>query len=952
MFDLRSWLMALAAVVLTAGGAGAQATLTGTVVDGQSGEPLPLANVYVEQLARGAAADLDGVYRLAGLPAGTYTVRFSYAGYTTQNVTDVTLADGEARTIDVGLTTETLDEVTVTASAVRDNNAALLRLRQRAPSVSDAIGADAIARAGASTASDALGKVTGASVVGGRYVVMRGLQGRYLNVQLNGSTVPSADPDNNAVPLDLFPTGLLDNIVTTKTFTPDRSGDFTGGSVNLSTRDFPSTLTGSLGLSTGFESTAQPGTDVLAVPGARLGLFGRPSGDLGLPAAADGEIPDVSLSLFNDANAQRLDAVTDAFSPTFAPDTRAVPVDQGVSFSVGNQVEVAGRPLGFIGGVNWSRSYDGFEGGRTQTFKGLRNGESVVLVPTFSAAPGSLAAGAAGGGTAAGSEEVLYGGLANLSYGLSSLSRVGLNLLYNRSAEVEAFTETGRYLDGTLEDDATRQARSLLYQDRSIASAQLRGEHALSAGGVRVDWAASAARTSQDEPDYRIFINDVTPTASGDVYRINTAAYTAPTRFFRDLSEATYSATTDVTVPLALFGDGDQLKLGGAVALRDRSFRERTFQLLQNDARYTGDPVGFFGPGNSGLIGRNGARNVFGNYIADATSPQADYDGDQQVYAGYAMATLNLSSKLRAITGARVETTDMAVDPVNLNNPALRADLSSVDVLPSLNLVYALSERTNLRAAYGRTLARPNFRELAPYAAFELRTNRVFLGNPDLRRTLVDNADLRFEWFARPGEIVAVSGYYKRFQNPIELTYNVQAVNAEVQPRNLENANVYGLELEARRGLDGLPGPLRYLSVGGNLTLATSAVEVREDERQRRLDPSQTERPLQGQSPFVLNLDLGYETPAGTSVGLFYNLFGSRLNFVALGLTPDVYEQARGSLDLTVRQPLVGGVALRATAKNLTGARYRLVQELGGETFVTEEYPLGQSFSVGVSYGF
>ena len=392
----------------------AQATLSGAVVDGETGEPLIVANVYIESLGRGAATDLDGNYRLADLPAGTYTVRFSYTGYTVQNVSELTLADGESKTLDVALAIESLDEVTVTASAVRDNNAAMLRLRQRAPAVSDGISADVIARSGSSTASDALGKVTGASVVGGRYVVMRGLQGRYLNVQLNGSTVPSADPDNNAVPLDLFPSGLLDNIVTTKTFTPDRSGDFTGGSVNLSTRDFPSTLTGSVGFSTGFESTAQPGSALLAVPGARLGVFGSPEGDLGLPAAALGEIPDVSLSNFNADNAQRLDAATDAFSPVLAPGTRTAPVDQGVSVSLGNQVQLAGRPLGFIGGLNWSRSYDGFSGGRTQVFKGLRSGDSVQLLPTFSAAAGN----GVDGGTAAGSEEVLYGGLANLSYGL------------------------------------------------------------------------------------------------------------------------------------------------------------------------------------------------------------------------------------------------------------------------------------------------------------------------------------------------------------------------------------------------------------------------------------------------------------------------------------------------------------------------------------------------------
>ncbi len=301
-------------------------------------------------MARGAATDLDGNYRIAGLPAGTYTVRFSYTGYTVQNISEVTLADGESKTIDVALAIESLDEVTVTASAVRDNNAAMLRLRQRAAAVSDGISADVIARSGSSTAGDALGKVTGASVVGGRYVVMRGLQGRYLNVQLNGSTVPSADPDNNAVPLDLFPSGLLDNIVTTKTFTPDRGGDFTGGSVNLSTRDFPSTMTGSVSFSTGFESTVGPGSALLAVPGARLGVFGSPEGDLGLPAAALGDIPDVSLSNFNNENAARLDAATDAFSSILAPGTRTAPLDQGVSVSLGNQIQLAGRPRALSAG--------------------------------------------------------------------------------------------------------------------------------------------------------------------------------------------------------------------------------------------------------------------------------------------------------------------------------------------------------------------------------------------------------------------------------------------------------------------------------------------------------------------------------------------------------------------------------------------------------------------------
>ena len=948
----RALALAAGLLVLAAPALAQTGTLAGLVLDGDFNESLPGANVLVVERGSGAATDMDGRYRVAGLPVGTYTVRYSFVGFTPQTVENVQITAGETTEINVTLGVSSLGEITVQADEIirRNSEIGLLRSRQLATVVSDAISAEAIARSGASTASDALGKVTGASVVGGRYVVMRGLQGRYLNVQLNGATIPSADPDQNAVPLDLFPSGLLDNITTTKTFSADRPGDFTGGSVNLTTREFPNELSGSLSFSTGFETTAEPGSQILAVPGAGLGLFGGPETDQSLPSAADGEIPDVSLARLDPELAARLDGVSTTFSSNLAPVTRSAPVDQGVSFSLGNRVELGGgRALGVIAGANWSRSTDGFTGGVNQTFRGIGR-DAAVLDRTFAASPDVDGV----DGTQAGSESVLFGGLANLSLQLSERHTVGLNLLANRSSDAEAYQDAGRYFDGTLDQEAVRRSRSLLFQERALASAQLRGEHGLGAAGVRLDWTAQAAQTSQDEPDYRIFVDDVQPDPQGvPVADINLAAYTAPTRFFRRLDETNLTSSADLTVPTPALGRGGEVKIGGAILARSRTFEERTFQVRQRGgAAYTGDADAFFGAGNSGIVGTDAqGRPVFGNVIADATSPQADYDGSQQTAAGYLLAESTLASNLRVIAGARLEASQIDVEPTNVDDPALRGELSNVDVLPSLNVVYALGGRANLRAAYGRTLARPNFRELAPYAAYELRTNRTFIGNPELERTRVDNLDLRAEWFVRPGEILAVSVYAKRFQNPIELTYNVEAANAEIQPRNLANASVFGAELEARRALDFLPGALGNLQVGGNLTLATSSVDIREEERQQRLDETQDTRALQGQSPYVLNLDLGYEDDA-TTVSLLYNLFGSRLNFVASSLTPDVYEQARGTLDLIARRELFGGLALRASAKNLTGARYELAQTYNGVDYVTEAYELGRSFSLGVSYGF
>lgn len=231
-------------------------SISGRLVDSETGETLIGANAVVEGSTMGATTDLEGRYEIRAVDAGTYTVGFSFIGYASRFVQNVRVEAGETVRIDLALTPEALglEEVVVEATAVRNAEAALLRERQKSAAVSDAISAEGIGRSGSASAADAMRRVTGASVVGGKYVYVRGLGDRYVNTQLNGSTLPSADPDRNAVPLDLFPAGLLDNIVTAKTFTPDRPGSFTGGSVNIGTRSFPERFSLSLSSSAGYNS--------------------------------------------------------------------------------------------------------------------------------------------------------------------------------------------------------------------------------------------------------------------------------------------------------------------------------------------------------------------------------------------------------------------------------------------------------------------------------------------------------------------------------------------------------------------------------------------------------------------------------------------------------------------------------------------------------------------------
>ena len=935
----RFWLalcaLAFAAPAFTPTSAAQTGTLAGTVVDADFGDPLIGVNVIVEGLGTtGAATDLDGRYRIPAVPTGTYTLAFSAVGFQTQRVTGVDVVPGEVTTIDLqmGEDTELLGEVVVEARLVQNNEASLLAQRARAVAVSDAISAEAISRSGAGNAADAMAKVPGASVVGGKYLVVRGLSDRYLNTQLNGATLPSADPERNASPLDLFPSGLLDNIVTNKTFTADKPGDFTGGSVNLQTRSYPEQLTAQVSTSIGFNTETTLGSDLLRAQGG-VDALGGSAEDLTMPSALEG----VSAAEIDRADDATRAELTSAFNPAVSPQVASVAPNYGLSVSVGNRGELAGRPLGFVFSVNYSRSTSGFLGGDLREYDGSNNDGVISLSPIYALR------------TNGGEEEVTLGGLANFTYQPSARSEIGLNLIYNRNGAAQAFSAQGDYFDGTLQTaDNVYRGQSLLYVERTLGSAQLRGDHALGTDGHRLEWNTTVSRSSQNEPDYRIFQSEFAPGVTDTTYILRASAYESPRRFFRELGETGYNGSADYSFPIgSLSGEPIKMKVGAYGNYRDRSFRERSFNYNLAGRPLLFDEAG----GNPDVLVSPAFTTANRLFIGDDTDPSAPYDGELLVGAGYAMADFQALEKLRVIAGGRIEYTDLAISSVQPEATYATAGYSTATPLGSVGLVYSVTDEMNARFSYGKTIARPTFREVAPYATFELRTGRTFIGNAALEQTDIHNADLRWEWFTRPGEILAVSGFYKRFQNPIENTQDPRAANTQLTPANLGDADMFGLELEARRRLDFLPSLLANLELGGNLSLTHTEVEITEAEQSQRPPDAAGTRPLEGQSPYVGNFNVSYGDAEGrTNVGLFYNVFGRRLFAVSRGLVPDLYEEPRSVLDLIVSQKLISGVSLKFSAKNLLDESYRLTYERDGETFPVEKYRLGRSFSFGVSY--
>lgn len=916
-----------AAVAQDAASTGAVA---GTVVEEQRGEPLPGANVTIEGTSTGTSTDLDGRYRIDELEPGTYDLVVSFVGFQRKTVTGVEVAAGETTPLDVALAEETeqLDEVVVQAQTARDSEAGLLKDRAEAVAVSDAISAETIGRAGAGTAADAMRKVTGASIVEGKYVNVRGLQGRYVETELNGSTMPSADPDGNSVALDIFPSNLIDNIVTTKTFTPDQSGTLTGGSINISTKSFPEDLFFNASVSTSFNSEIGIGGNVL-----------RPTGGLStVPEAAnDPDVPENIAQTFNDPEKrQALHDLSRTFATPMAPESEKIVGNRSAELSAGNQFQVfGGRPLGVIASLSYDESFSGYDDGKTARYQqGGVESETLGAEADYT--------------TQRGVENVLWGGLIGVGFQPAPQHELGLRFLYNQDEESEARVETG-LLPRDLSSGQRFQTRVSRTTERAVRSGEVTGTHRFGSGrdGIRVEWKGSLSTVTRDEPDYRFFSNQFTPREDDTTYSISKSIYPVPARYFRDLEEDNGSANVSVEVPLgnALF------TMGGRYRTKTRAFRERRFDHVTDEANFVGDPDTYVDE-KAGLIDDNGN---FGTYVLDRTEARNNYDADQQTRAGFLMVEVPVPGvpSLEFVGGARVEHSKMSLAAFE---EQLRGDFSNTDLLPSANLIWSLREDMNLRLAYGRTIALPSFREFAPFESFSFVGDFIERGNENLDRTIVDNVDLRWEWFSGPGELLSASFYYKTFTDPIERTIDPQAAaNQVVTYRNRDNATVYGLELEARTNLGDLASWLRHVQVGSNLTLAESEVtrteEVLQAIRAFNENPDET-RPLQGQSPYLINLNAGYENPeAGTSVNVFFNRFGDRLQTVSRNGV-DIFERARSTLDVMASQRLLRGIEIKASVKNVLNSEEIVSQEFKGNEFVNDRRPLGRTVSVGVSYSF
>lgn len=911
----RVLLLLTAVLILPLPSASAQAPSTGRIVgrvlDAATGTGLTDAGIQVVGTTLGTMSGVDGRFSINAVPAGTVTITVRRIGYAPKTITGIFLEAGKTVEQNVSLAAASVELTAqvVTAAAERGTVNEALDQQRNATGIVSAVTAEQMSKSPDSDAAKAVQRVSGVTVQDGRSVFVRGLGERYTVTNLNGARLPSPEPEKRFVPLDLFPSSLLQSVNVSKTFTPDLSGDFSGASVDIRTREYPARRAVAFSSSMGFND-AVTGQSVVSAPRVGSEWLGYGGSQRSLPAGlasagAVGALTD--RSQINGA----INQLRNAWTPT---QMTGLP-NGSFGISVGGQDPVLGLRVGYLGSFTYSMSHE-IRANDYQANPVQRDGRPEVLEKWE------------GEGS---SQTAQWGGLLNLSAMVTPRTLISLNNTYTRSADNDARRTSGPAFSFGL---ANVERMTLRFVERSIRSTQLKGEHALT-GRQQLDWQVSTSGVSRLEPD-RSDLVYAQFTADGP-FSWSDGNPDVARRTFGELAENNMFYAANYRLQLGAAADAPVLKFGGAFRTTDRSAFNRQFSIVS-----TLVPVADRGRAAEELFdGRytSGSDDIFNiiNVAEDGV-----YDASERLGAGYMMAEMPIGFRFRVIAGARVENADINVSTALSNNSRFVSRLNNTDVLPALVLNVQLGNRSQLRASASQTLARPEYRELSPVQYLEVVGGQITRGNGDLVRTLIQNYDLKYEAFLASGELFSVGVFAKRFDRPIERIDLATGGQPFVSFFNADEAFNYGIELEMRKALGSITPALEPYAVFSNLTFMKSDITVGTGASSN----TNANRAMMGQAPWVVNMGVSRTGAAGSSATVLYSAVGPRIFSAGTVPFPDVMERPRHMVDLSIRIPMGDRWAWKVDARNLLDAPFRLTQ--GPVT--RESYRTGRALSLGVSW--
>ncbi|MGV3664817.1 MAG: TonB-dependent receptor domain-containing protein [Leptospira bouyouniensis] len=994
MKSIKSFFTMSLLVFFSTSGLLAQSTgsIRGTIIDSENGEPVFGATIVIRSEKKFAKTDFDGKYNL-DLPPGTYQVEYQMYGYGPQNRTIVVTA-GKPSQMNVTFGAQVLQTVEVKDRALNESDAALLQLQKKSATVSDSIGAESIKKSPDSSASDVIKRVTGITIVGGKFVFVRGLGERYSSTYLNDAYIPSTEPDKRVVPLDLFPATLIKNIRVIKSFVPEESGEFSGGLVKIETKEYPDQLTVTFGLGMGYNSNTTRNKWLTFKGGD---FFGRPTSDQELPSivkAVPEFLPFEPGSRFGGINPTLVNIGGVSFPSQWTPDQTKAPYDKNFNFTIGNTFKLteSGQRLGVIFGTTHSVDYRFKRQKDVRYIPGNPVNLSVKELTTVSPLQTQDAD--------IYLEERLFGNNLNFAYEPMQGQQFFLKNFYSVSSEKSVRESVGtNNIDNFQFFTQTND-----FISRQLFNSSFGGKHAVNLGSMSrphtLDWQMNYGEAKRDEPNLTQQVWRRPQTSS--VTTIPTRLGNNPdgSRFYSTANDTVRSFSVAYEIPFDQWnGLKSTFKFGGSALDRFKSFTFREFGSKSNIGTGVGDlylvpgeitynPIEFLRTNSTGLANRT--------FSERQVEPNA-YDAYQKLHSYFSQFDIPLFPKFRFIGGARYEDSYQKVktfvlkEQFDVRKPGYGCDVGSEgerillvknnicsadnngvgeirtkDVLPSVNLVYEFLQDQNLRFGYSQTLTRPDFREMSPFAFTPYFGGDRIRGNPNLQRTYIHNFDFRYEYFMGGSNYVGAGAFLKDLSNPIELIG--QPVAGQISPfftyANASRATIRGIELDFRREFF---DKFRFET---NVFFIKSLVNVISWEqftvgkaglldpidRGFSYDPTNIRRPLQGQSDFVANIkfDIFLNKLKTTTLGFYYNYFGDRIFVVGANGTPDAYERGVGLTDIVFSHKMDDKLDFKFAAKNVTDQRFKIYvkDELLNEEKLFRSYREGVSFSMSASYKF
>lgn len=961
MLNFKRLLIATVLVLVVSGINFAQTgSIKGVVTDKKTKETIIGASVVISGTTNGVSTDLNGNFTISNLKPGTYSLSLSYISYKSKTIENIKVTAENASEIEVEIEEESINikGITVTASRKTDTEMSMISSIKSSGLVVSGISNQQIQKSQDRDASEVIKRVPGITIIDNRFVVIRGLAERYNVVWLNNASTPSSESDVKAFSFDVIPSAMLDRLMIYKTPAPELPGDFAGGAVMIFTKNDPEKNTINIGYSSSWRS-GTTGNDFYMSQGGKTDWLGFDDGTRSLPKSFPNYSDMITLTNSQFASdkdlvqqlGQNLNKIWTAEASKAKPDMRfslsSTFKKSYNTFSIGNITSISYSNTNTFNDI-FRADYQNYD-----TLKDKRDTSYYFYDKQYT-------------------NTVKAGVLHNWVLSFGKKNKIEFRNLINQIGFSRTTLRDGKDFYGGI----TLRSYELKYRSRFTYSGQLGGSHSFNEEKTKIDWTMGYSFANRKEPDLKRLTTIKSTDDPDDVHygqyavQFTTSATPELTgRVNTDMYENIYNATANMEQKLAFGNFKPQLKAGFYLESKNREFSARNigYRIAKTSMFNWSIPYMSI----DSIFMNENINNTNGIKLDEKTNASDSYTAKNQLIAGYIALNIPITALLKIYTGIRIEKNRQQLFSFQTDNPAIpiNVDNDTINILPSINFTYDLTEKSLVRLGYGMTLNRPEFREIAPMLFYDFELKAGVRGNVNLKNAYIHNYDIRYECYPSAAESFTIGAFYKKFTNPIETKVIPSGSGLDYSFANAEGAINYGAEIEMRKSLasfskkSGLLKNLKNFTLVVNTTFIKSIVNFQKEKLEK-------DRPLQGQSPYIINAGTFYQNDSlGLTISALYNIVGKRIIYVGDPYTgsPDTYEMSRNIIDFTVAKKIgkhwqaKGGVQDILNQKVLFKQSIEFNQDTNndgiGEGVVKRDqnilfYKPGSYFTLGITYLF